>query len=104
MQKNVKFHYKDGTIIEDTRTNIINKVKNAISKTFNSNKTKKSSEQNKNYVINRKTNEFHLKDNECEKLNNVESKYLNETTATEKDLINAGLKACKKCIKKLVKN
>lgn len=29
----------------------------------------------------------------------VESKYLNETTATAKDLKNAGLKACKKCIK-----
>ena len=50
-------------------------------------------------MINRKTNRFHLKDNECEKLNNVESKYLNETTATEKDLTNAGLKACEKCIK-----
>ncbi len=98
VQKNVKFNYKDGTIIEDSRVSIIEKVKRAVTKTFNSNKTKTSDEQTKNYIINRKTNKFHLKDNECKKLNNVESKYINETTATEKDLKNAGLTACEECM------
>ena len=31
----------------------------------------------------------------------MDSKYLNETTATEKDLIKAGLTACEKCMKNI---
>ena len=59
---------------------------------------KKLENQTKNYVINRKTNQFHLRDNECKKFECVDPKYINETTATKKDLIDAGLKVCEKCI------
>ena len=99
VQKNVKFHYKDGTIIEDNNFSVIKKVKNVLRKRTKSRKAKKLENQTKNYVINRKTAEFHLKDNECNNFKNVESKYINETTATKNDLINAGLNACEKCMK-----
>lgn len=77
VQKNVKFHYKYGTIIEDSNLNIIKKVKS---------------------IARRKTNQFHLKDNECKNFESVEPKYINETTAAKKDLINAELNACEKCM------
>lgn len=98
VQKNVKFHYKDGTIFEDNRFSIIEKVKSIARKNKKSSKSKNLDNQTKNYVINRKTGEFHLKDNECNNFENVESKYINETTATKKDLIDAGLEVCEKCI------
>ncbi len=99
VQKNVKFHYKDGTIFEDNRFSIIEKIKSGVRKNTKLRKAKKLDNQTRNYVINRKTGEFHLKDNECNNFENVESKYINETTATKKDLIDAGLNACKKCMK-----
>lgn len=98
IQRNVKFNYKDGTIFEDNRFSIIEKVKSIARRNAKSSKSKKSDNQTKNYIINRKTGEFHLKDNECNSFANVESKYINETTATKKDLIDAELNACKKCM------
>ena len=62
VQKNVKFHYKDGTIFEDNRFSIIEKIKNKIRKKTKSSKNQKLDNQTKNYVINRKTGEFHLND------------------------------------------
>lgn len=50
------------------------------------------------YVINRKNNEFHLYKSKCSKIQNVESKYLLETTTTKKDLEKADLVPCNKCI------
>lgn len=98
IQRNVKFNYKDGTIFEDNRFSIIEKVKSIARRNTKSSKSKKSDNQTKNYIINRKTGEFHLKDNECNHFENVESKYINETTSTKKDLIKAELKACEKCM------
>lgn len=98
IQRNVKFNYKDGTIFKDNRFSLIEKVKNAARKNTKSGKSKKLDNQTKNYVINRKTGEFHLKDNECNNFENVEPKYINETTATKKDLIDAELNACEKCM------
>ena len=101
IHKDVKFSYKNGKIIEDNREGTTEKIKD---KTNNSKKSSKakgsdnSSNKTDDYVINRKTNKFHLKDKNCAKLNDVEPKYINETTATKVDLINAGLTACKKCI------
>lgn len=98
VQKNVKFHYKDGTIIEDSNLNIIKKVKSIARRKTKSSKSPKLDSQTKNYVINRKTNQFHLKDNECKNFESVEPKYINETTATKKDLIDAEMNACEKCM------
>lgn len=98
IQRNVKFNYKDGTIFKDNRFSIIEKVKSVARKNTKSSQSKKLDNQTKNYVINRKTGEFHLKDNECNNFENVEPKYINETTATKNDLIKAELKVCEKCM------
>ncbi len=96
IQKDVKFRYSDGIIIKDK--GIINNIKKIIIKNKVKDKTKDKSEKNLNYIINRKTNEFHLYDSNCSKLNNIDIKYIQETTTTKKDLINANLKPCNKCI------
>lgn len=97
IQKGVKFKYSDGAVIEDKR--ILPKIKQRVNKiTGNNNKRIKDkiTEKNKNYIINRKTNEFHI-DKECEGLKKIELKYINETTAVKRDLLNANLIPCKKC-------
>lgn len=100
IQKNVIFKYEDGTIIKNAK---MEKIKNFINKKIVTKKSKKSKELSdkiNNYIINRKTMEFHLYDNNCDKLKNVDFKYLIETTAPEKNLLNVKeLKPCKKCAK-----
>ena len=103
IQRNVKFKYSDGTIIEDNR-GLIEKIKQTAKKTFTIKSANSNKKQNENYVINRKTRVFHLMDKKCSSLKGVESKYINETTATEKNLMNAGLIPCNKCIKNGGKN
>ena len=99
IQRTATFEYSDGAIIRYNKFyDAINKIVQKILVKKQSNKNKNNN-QNTNYVINRKTNKFHLKDNGCNSFKNVESKYINETTATEKDLIKAGLTACEKCKK-----
>ena len=97
VQKNAKFNYKDGSIIEYRKFTVIEKVKRVIENSKKSNTSKNRKNQINNYVINRKTNEFHLKDSNCANLKNVDSKYINETTATREELIKANLKQCPKC-------
>ena len=97
IQKGVKFKYSDGAVIEGKR--ILPKIKQRVNKiTGNNNKRIKDkiTEKNKNYIINRKTNEFHI-DKECEGLKKIELKYINETTAVKRDLLNANLIPCKQC-------
>jgi DNA-entry nuclease len=96
IQKNASFKYIDGTIIDDKR--ILPKIKRAVNRKLKGNNKKKENEKVIDYIINRKTNEFHL-NSECNKIKKIESKYINETTATIKDLENANLKPCNKCIK-----
>lgn len=98
VQKNVDFDYKNGSIIKDNR--IARKIRESAKKIFNilkKNEIKTGDEQTMNYIINRKTKVFHLKDNNCNSFRTTPLKYINETTAKEKDLIKAGLNACKKC-------
>ena len=98
--KDAIFDYNDGTIIKYNK--VINALNNTVQKVFRTKKNdKKRANGNVNYIINRKTNKFHLKDNGCNNFKNVDSKYLNETTPTEKDLIKTGLTACEKCMKKI---
>lgn len=82
IQKGVKFNYKDGTIIEDTRFNLLDKIKNFGKK--KSNTKKKANEQLKDYVIDRETMQFHLKNANCDIANKIKGKFFNETTATRK--------------------
>lgn len=58
IQRNVKFNYKDGTIFEDNRFSIIEKVKSIARRNTKSSKSKKSDNQTKNYMINRKKVSF----------------------------------------------
>ena len=97
VQKNVAFNYNNGKIIKNN--NEPNELKKIVSRTLDKAKaTDTTRKGTQNYIINRKTNVFHLMDKKCNVLNGVDSKYLNETTVTENDLLNAGLKPCKKCI------
>jgi DNA-entry nuclease len=95
VQKNVQFNYKDGSIFKDSR--LIGKKKSKSNTLLKNRQAKELDEQNRNYIIDRHTKEIHLKDNNCKKLNNVKSMYINETTATKKDLEKAGLIACTEC-------
>ena len=94
------FHYVNFAIIKNAK---MEKIKNFINKkivTKKSKKAKELSDKINNYIINRKTMEFHLYDNNCDKLKNVDFKYLIETTAPEKNLLNVKeLKPSKKCAK-----
>lgn len=98
IQKGRKFRYSDGLTnrekfflakvvetVQDKAVNQINKTSNR--KTYI------------NYSINTKTHTFHLYDEKCKDLDTVEPKYIQETTVTEKDLLNKSLKQCKKCVK-----
>lgn len=94
-QKNKKFRYSDGMIVGEKQiwSNVVQTVTNKIARKNN----KKSDYIN--YTINIKTKTFHLYDNDCKQLQNVEPKNIQETTATEKDLLAVGLKYCKNCVK-----
>ena len=70
-------------------------LKSKITKIANKNKSK----VNENYIINTKTKKFHLLDKNCSKLDNVLLQNIQETTAKQKDLLDAGLKRCKECMK-----
>lgn len=99
VQKDVTFKYTDGTIIKNTKINKIKQLINKKKSTKKNNKKSNSNNTTNDYIINKQTNEFHLYDNHCDSLNNVESKYIIETTAKEKDLLKIKkLKPCKKCI------
>ena len=95
VQSNVKLDYSNGNIISDERE-FPEKKKSIINK---SKTIKMIKEKNIDYVINRKINTFHIKSANCNKLNNVEPKYLIETTTTKSELIKIDLKPCKNCIK-----
>ena len=107
IQPGVNFNYTDGTIIKDNRTvNEIEEIKERqlkntrISEINIEDETKpKRTGIWKDYIINRKTNIYHLRGEieNCYSIKNVDSKYLIETTAKEEELLNIELKACKKC-------
>lgn len=91
---NIKFKYSDGTIISDSR-NIDKQDRKKKGTKKENGKTNKS--KNNNYIINTKTKEYHLLEKNCNKLKNVKPKYIQETTATEKDLLDENLKPCEVC-------
>lgn len=95
IQKGKKFRYSDGMIVGEKQiwSKVVQTVANKIARKNN----RKSGYIN--YTINTKTKTFHLYDNDCKQLQNVEPKNIQETTATEKDLLAVGLKYCKKCVK-----
>ena len=98
IQLNAVFDYFNGIILENNKIKEIKKYVTKTLKRENSNNVI-NREKNIDYVINRKTNTFHIKSANCNKLNNVEPKYLIETTTTNSELIKIDLKPCKNCIK-----
>lgn len=95
IQKGKKFRYSDGMTVGEKQiwSKVVQTVANKIARKNN----RKSGYIN--YTINIKTKIFHLYDNDCKQLENAEHKNIQETTATEKDLIAVGLKGCKNCVK-----
>lgn len=97
IQNNVEFDYYNGTIISDNRP--FKTIKKTVNKIMQLRQNKKDNDNTTtDFVINRKKGEFHLYKNKCKSIQNVEPKYLLETTTTKKDLIKANLKPCNECI------
>lgn len=109
VQPDVDFKYNDGVIIEDNRTlEEIEKTKEGQQKNTKISEINIEDETKpkrtgiwRDYIINRKTNTYHLRGEveECYSIKNVEPKYLIETTTKEEELSNIDLKACEKCNK-----
>lgn len=95
IQRGKNFRYSNGMIIGEQQiwSKVVQTVANKIARKNN----RKSGYIN--YTINTKTKTFHLYDNDCKQLQNAEPKNIQETTATEKDLLAVGLKYCKNCVK-----
>lgn len=95
IQKGKKFRYSDGMTFGEKQiwSKVVQTVANKIAR-----KNNRKSEYI-NYTINIKTKIFHLYDNDCKQLENAEPKNIQETTATERDLLAVGLKCYKNCVK-----
>lgn len=95
IQRGKNFRYSNGMIVGEQQiwSKVVQTVSNKIARKNN----RKSGYIN--YTINTKTKTFHLYDNDCKQLQNVEPKNIQETTETEKDLLVVGLKYCKNCVK-----
>lgn len=80
IQKGKKFRYSDGMIVGEKQ--IWSKVVQTVANTIARKNNRKSGYIN--YTINIKTKTFHLYDNDCKQLQNVEPKNIQETTAQKK--------------------
>ncbi len=102
VEKNIKFDYKEGNIIYNHRyLKIVNNKLAEIKENIKINKNKSTKKktkvrEKKNYVLNINTKECHYS-KQCEKLNNIEPKYIQGTRTTEQVILNNGFKFCKKC-------
>lgn len=102
MEKYIKFDYSDGSIIYNH--NYLEKVKekfsslkvNVISKNNKSKKQKKKVGTKINYILNINTKECHYS-RDCEKLKNIEPKYIQGTRTTEQIILDNEFKMCNKC-------
>lgn len=102
MEKYIKFDYSDGSIIYNH--NYLEKVKekfsslkvNVISKNNKSKKQKKKVGTKINYILNINTKECHYS-RDCEKLKNIEPKYIQGTRTTEQIILDNEFKICNKC-------
>ena len=98
IQEGNSFNYNDGKGRNNKSflENIKDKIKSYKRK---ANISKKEKGIYKDYIINIKSNEYHLMWGNCKLLKGVDKKYLQETTASKKDLKNKGkrIKRCKYC-------
>lgn len=93
IKKNVKFKYSNGSIIRGNRgiEKTIQRVKTAVEE------KKQEKNRNINFEVNSQTKKYHIEN--CQILNNVDSKYIKEITTKEKNLIDNGYSACELCEK-----
>ena len=102
IEKYIKFDYADGTIIynHDYLNKIKDKVESIREKIMSTTKQSKTKKltlgQKRNFILNIATNECHY-DRNCEKLNNVEPKYIQGTRTTEQAIIHNEFVFCNKC-------
>lgn len=98
IQEGNSFNYNDGKRRNSKSflENIKDKIKSYKRKT---NISKKEKGIYKDYIINIKSNEYHLMWENCKLLKGVDKKYLQETTASKNALKNKGkrIKRCKYC-------
>ena len=93
IQEKVKFDYSDVRIINDTR--IIGSRLPNLKRQHSERKLEKS--KNINFVVNSKTKKYHLEN--CNKLKNVDPKFIKEITTKELSLKLNGYSACSSCFK-----
>ncbi len=106
IERYIKFDYSDGNIIYDHRylekaNTILKNIKNKI--IVKSNKKENAKNTKQNYVLNINTKECHYSE-ECEKLKNVEPKYIQGTRTTEQVVLDNEFKMCNKCKSSIDKN
>lgn len=102
VEKYIKFDYKDGTVLYNH--NYIEKTKEKLGKirdkviavTKKTNKKRLKQGEKTNFILNIITGECHYS-NDCEKLKNVELKYIQGTRTTEQVIIDNKFKICSKC-------
>lgn len=97
IERYFKFNYSDGTMIYDNRK--FRKAKDngkVIEKQDKAKTENKNIEIKRDYYINIKTKECHYS-KECEKLKDVEAKYIQGTRTTESVILESGFKMCNKC-------
>ena len=97
IERYFKFNYSDGTMIYDNRK--LRKAKDngkVIEKQDKAKTENKNIEIKRDYYINIKTKECHYS-KECEKLKDVEAKYIQGTRTTESVILESGFKMCNKC-------
>ena len=106
IEKYFKFNYSDGKMIYDNRN--LRKSKDNGKVTEEQDKAKKENkniEAKRDYYINIKTKECHYS-KECEKLKDIEAKYVQGTRTTESVILKNEIELCNICINpnKLKKN
>lgn len=96
IQDGQKINYYDGS--NKPIEKVLKEKNNVIEIEKKTRKVNQEKLKYKDYKINIKTEMFHLLNSSCNALDNVEAKYIQETTAFEEDIIQKGFKLCKKCI------
>ena len=94
VEKNVSFDYATGKILDDNRS-VTKKATVKAKKIYSQKKQNKN--KNINFSININTKKYHLTNENCGMLKNVEPKYIIETSAKEFELMLKGYSSCQKC-------
>ena len=99
--KNIKFRYRDGKIISSEILEEKSDKKSSDKEKTKVKKQKKKKESYNNYIINRKTMVYHIQEEKCKNIQEVDKKYLKEIRTTKEALKIQKIRPCKICNKNL---